>query len=121
MRRPTHSAVARLLGESAPARPKVPAVPRDQLDRLLGTLHEGTVIVLNSGADSPAQGDHAAILQQALTQLQQQSRSASPSTGPVSVPSNDRLQVEHGGKLWKFKINRDANGLITDLDVAESA
>lgn len=118
MRRRTNS-VSRLLGESTADRTSAPK--QGQLDRLLGQLTEGTVIVLNSGADAAvAPADHTAVLQQALAQLQR-SAAAAPQPGPVSVPSNDRLQVEHGGKLWKFKINRDPNGLITDLDVIESA
>lgn len=117
MRRRTNS-VSRLLGESTADHASAPKQGK-QLDRLLGQLTEGTVIVLNSGSDAAvAPADHTAILQQALAQLK---RSSAPQSGPVSVPSNDRLQIEHGGKLWKFKINRDPNGLITDLDVIESA
>jgi len=107
----------RLLGEAATKSTRAKVV--ETLDRLLGgagQLTEGTVIVLNS--DDPNQ-EHA--LKQALGQLAKPAGSQPAQPTQTTIPTHERFQLETGGKTWKFKVNRDVNGVITDLDVVEPA
>ncbi len=73
-------------------------------------LQEGTVIVLNN--DGPDNGVQALLSQIA-------GQNAAPQPGPVETPSNDRMEFTAGGKRWKFRVNRNQEGQITDLDVQE--
>lgn len=71
------------------------------------------MIVLNN--DGPDSGVQALLGQLAG----QQQASKAPQAGPTDVPSNDRMELTAGGKRWKFRVNRDQEGQISDLDVQE--
>lgn len=109
-------------------RQKIQRAANRVVEQILGQrprrrVNEGTVIVLNddspSSPSAPKDGDQSAIIRAVLDQLQRTQATRVPASQPQQPTANDKFQVEHGGKLWKFKINRDPNGLITDMDVLE--
>lgn len=84
-------------------------------------LAEHIIIVNNDGGEAMSQSPDAAGLKDLVARLLQGDRSPSapdPSGDTTSV--KDNFQMKQGGRNWHFSVQRDAEGLITGMDVQET-
>jgi len=83
-------------------------------------LNEGTVIVLNGDDTGQQTAQLRDMVREIVGELIGQGNGSGGGQEVRHFPAiEDNLQMQTGGRKWRFKVNRGDNGQIDNLDVSE--